>query len=1714
MSKRIVCVLLALMMLVGMIPAGVITASAASNRTVSENAIKFIKEWEGYSKNAYWDNSQYSYGYGTVAPNGLATISQADADKALREELKGIDAKVNSFAATHGKNFSQQQHDALVSFTYNCGWGWMSQSSYRITKAVINGSTGNDFLQAMALWSNVDSIPQAGLVTRRMDEADMYLNGSYTKSAPANYTYITFDANGGVLGEDKVQAYDYNVPVTITSVPTREGYTFLGWYTEATGGIPVTTLNSATSKKVVYAHWQNDGSVIEDNKTVIGTAASYSIKGSQLASLKVYSVPNSNTVPIGSVNAGDELKISAEYVDENNIKWVKIAAGWVTLGDVKKPIIIGTTSTVTVTNAYVNIRKNPNTDPTNAPIGTVKYGEKLVITEVKEVKGALWGKFDKGWVALMYTDYNSVSSNTSSGTTASAIAEGTVTVTNTNLNVRTGAGTDKALAGTLTNGTKVKIYEIVTVNGHSWGCIGTGRWVCLDYVVYKDIVNTTPDSTNNGNTTQTTGTPFFFNATVNADGLYVYDRAALTGVTPVGSLNKNASISVVEILAVNSVLFGKVHLSNAVGWIQLDKTTYTAYGVVDTELGGDLNVRTGAGTGYAMAQVNGKDVKLENGAAVTILELKGNGTGIWGRVKEGWISMDHVALNTTTPSVTPAPSAPSTPEGNTVVMTGVVNSGINLNVRLGAGVNFDVVNSLPNGTQVKIYEKQIVNGHYWGKLGNNAWICLTYVTDTTNQTELDNLNGSTTTTPGGSTGPTEQKGVGATVYNCVSGVNIRTAPGTNSALAGSAPLGSRVTVYEQTMYNGALWARTDEGWISMLYLKLDTDPSYSNPGSGVTINGLFNASVLVNELPVYDSISGGTAVATLVKGNTVYVSELQSFDGTTLSGKVTVNGKTGWIDLSNTAYTASGVIATKEGGTLNVRPAAGSTATPVEKLTNGSAITIVELKAVKNGSATTIWGKIAEGKWVSMEHVNIVSTTVTPPTTGTSNTATTSVGVIFNAGSVNVRSAAGVKNNLVATLMQGTQVIVHEETVVDDAQWVRISTETVNGWVAKKYVSISYTMGGNNGTQTGTGTATQPGTGTENTGSNYSTGIVNSNIPLNIRSLPDVNSPVVGELTKGMTITIYEQRAGGALTWGRVDNGWVALNYVTITSTGSTGAGNMGTIIKAFSKVNVRSQPGTNNAIVGEVMVGSRVEILDQQLYNGATWYRISNGWVAGEYVELDAPFVSGGSTEQTPGGSITGDNMTNTDTGSNDEVGGQSTTAVLKHPGNDVVKFYADDLTTVNTSKINGTTVVITALKGVGTEVWAKTNDGWFNLSDESINFIAVGTVNTKQGGQLNVRATAGITSGNPVAKLDNKTSITITAVKVANGQVWGKMAKGWVSLEHLALTAAYEGVQGGVGGSTAAEKAGGTANRLFTATLKAQNLSINVYDKMDGNAVGILDATSFSSVSVLSITELKASNTGVWAKTITDKGDRWIKITDLTYTISSTVKVKGFATTSAGGTATMGTEFKGDGTETVTTNNLIAVGTAIYAQITSETNKGGWLNITSLSQWYVAPAVKDIETAATVASDVLFSSKLAVSGAYFYKDATTATPTGSMTKDTVVLVKSVKVSAGEVWVEMHVFVTAPDMTVTAATRWTKLSYLSSGYVVAATASQDVYMLKGTSYASFGSDPYKTVKAGESVSIISFVMAGDGTLWAKVDYKNADGVAQDAYIQCQYLTY
>ena len=83
---------------------------------------------------------------------------------------------------------------------------------------------------------------------------------SPTPTPDKKYT-VTFDSQGG----SHVSSQTVKEGTTISlPIPTRDGYKFLGWYTEATGGSKVTSL-TVTKNVTLYAHWEKEqGSVVEN----------------------------------------------------------------------------------------------------------------------------------------------------------------------------------------------------------------------------------------------------------------------------------------------------------------------------------------------------------------------------------------------------------------------------------------------------------------------------------------------------------------------------------------------------------------------------------------------------------------------------------------------------------------------------------------------------------------------------------------------------------------------------------------------------------------------------------------------------------------------------------------------------------------------------------------------------------------------------------------------------------------------------------------------------------------------------------------------------------------------------------------------------------------------------------------------------------------------------------------------------------------------------------------------------------------------------------------------------------------------------------------------------------------------------------------------------------------------------------------------------------
>lgn len=73
-----------------------------------------------------------------------------------------------------------------------------------------------------------------------------------------SYT-VTLDANGGTVSNDSVTV-TYSKGYGTLPKPTRDGYTFLGWFTAADGGTEVTASTTVTTNKdhTLYAHWQKN----------------------------------------------------------------------------------------------------------------------------------------------------------------------------------------------------------------------------------------------------------------------------------------------------------------------------------------------------------------------------------------------------------------------------------------------------------------------------------------------------------------------------------------------------------------------------------------------------------------------------------------------------------------------------------------------------------------------------------------------------------------------------------------------------------------------------------------------------------------------------------------------------------------------------------------------------------------------------------------------------------------------------------------------------------------------------------------------------------------------------------------------------------------------------------------------------------------------------------------------------------------------------------------------------------------------------------------------------------------------------------------------------------------------------------------------------------------------------------------------------------------
>ena len=989
MFKRFVCMILSLVLLVGLIPAMAIPASAASH-TTSDSAITILKKLEtfsdhcdgdgfiGYgtkctesgshgitketrhkdtakgecdSKGYYKDGSKCTL---TGAHGPVHSIREKEADAALRAALKTLDTAINNFASSKGISLTQGQHDALVLFSFENGTAW-TKGSDDLQTAVVNGTTGLDFVEVMVNWKSGDSD------IRRRVECNMYLNGKYSSTNPTDDDLDTKKTNSS--SDDLVNDYRVKVTVTNAYINVREKASIYAKQVDTVyKGDVLRVTSTENANGYLWGHFMDEDyehvgyvALMYTNYDEVIAADKYQkeqeaastpkVMGSATVDVKGYvnvrsGAGTSNPI-VSSLRNGTEVDLyEIQYV--NGQRWGRTNVGWFSLAYAKDVEITDYGKVNTNDYGYVNYlftgklststlykddKGFPGTETWTGGAYDVKIGR------VIERDGATWAKSSENW---QYPWFKLDSNFKLDSATYTTITE---------VSVRENAGSGETRLQTLEKGTEFDITEITVKEDTVWGFAEASGdlkydgWINLStkYVTRKDakLKDTSADSSDK-----------ITLATAKLD-VNIRNKANIFS-TKVGTLPAGTTVQVLE---------GPVNGTRTSGWYKLkftnssstdswargdnlnifegtwDDITYgktptspsgtqaaTGQGMVANTYGG-VNVRTAPGT------ANAKVTKLLPGTVVDILEVTYHGTAKWGRIDQGWVSMDYIAMM----EYDDLPSSSSTVTSSTqAVYTGHVNGAVEV-YKDTKKIDTNKVRTLNKDDAITVYElltvKEVIEDdgttsttttYYWARI-NDGYILLT---DDVGKVELDPLD--------------------EVVYTVTETdlLKVREAAGTSNAREDmDLKKGDQVKVTNVEIVDDQFWGKIEHkdltdgnGWICLSYctkgaVSVGSNENSNNAGSDNTTSGGSGAN---------------TTPTTMSIGNT---------------GKGTYSGK---------------VIGSANVQEVNVRKEPSTNSTEVTKLRKGTAITITETKLVDGRS----WGYCGSG-WINLLYVDLTPVGIT-----------------------------------------------------------------------------------------------------------------------------------------------------------------------------------------------------------------------------------------------------------------------------------------------------------------------------------------------------------------------------------------------------------------------------------------------------------------------------------------------------------------------------------------------------------------------------------------------------------------------------------------------------------------------------------------------------------------------------------------------------------------
>ena len=162
----------------------------------SSKGVSLIKQFEGCRLIAYkCPAGVWTIGYGhTAGVKEGDTITQETADAYLRNDLAKYEKAVMNYDGIY--HFNQNQFDALVSFTYNCGIGNLKNLTQSGKRTLAQIST------KLPLYNKAGGVVLRGLQRRRAAEKELF--DSYIKSDKTDTTKYYPQYNGDSPRVDEV----------------------------------------------------------------------------------------------------------------------------------------------------------------------------------------------------------------------------------------------------------------------------------------------------------------------------------------------------------------------------------------------------------------------------------------------------------------------------------------------------------------------------------------------------------------------------------------------------------------------------------------------------------------------------------------------------------------------------------------------------------------------------------------------------------------------------------------------------------------------------------------------------------------------------------------------------------------------------------------------------------------------------------------------------------------------------------------------------------------------------------------------------------------------------------------------------------------------------------------------------------------------------------------------------------------------------------------------------------------------------------------------------------------------------------------------------------------------------------------------------------------------------------------------------------------------